>query len=93
MDAEQSPVVDPDLAGFKPCPPAQRLEFLDGELVGPLRVDDFAGGEMELAAGEGRLDEILAPDRIDEVRRIVAAPVASRQGVAEIDLKTLEGRE
>jgi hypothetical protein len=55
----------------------------------PAAIDDL----IRITDEEGRLDEILAPDRIDEVRRIVAARVASRQGVAEIDLKTLEGRE
>jgi alkylhydroperoxidase/carboxymuconolactone decarboxylase family protein YurZ len=55
----------------------------------PAAIDDL----IRITDEEGRLHELLAPDRIDEVRRIVAARVASRHGVAEIDLKTLEGRE
>ena len=55
----------------------------------PAAIDDL----VRIADEEGRLDELLPPDRIDEVRRIVAARVVSRGGVAEIDLKTLEGKE
>ena len=55
----------------------------------PAAIDDL----VRIADEEGRLDELVTPDRIDEVRRIVAARVASRQSVAEIDLKTLEGKE
>lgn len=55
----------------------------------PAAIDDL----VRIADEEGRLEELLAPDRIDEVRRIVAARVASRLSVAEIDLKTLEGTE
>jgi Carboxymuconolactone decarboxylase family len=54
----------------------------------PAAIDDL----VRIADEEGRLDELLAPDRIDEVRRIVAARVASRGDVAEIDLQTLEGK-
>ena len=52
-------------------------------------IDDL----VRIVDEEGHLDELVAADRIDEVRRIVAARVASRGGVAEIDLQTLEGRE
>jgi hypothetical protein len=55
----------------------------------PAAIDDL----VRIVDEEGRLDELAAPDRIDEVRRIVAARVASRGGVAEIDLQTLEGEE
>ena len=55
----------------------------------PAAIDDL----VRIADEEGRLEELVAPDGIDEVRRIVAARVASRQSVAEIDLKTLEGKE
>ena len=55
----------------------------------PAAIDDL----VRIADEERRLEELLAADRIDEVRRIVAARVASRQSVAEIDLKTLEGEE
>ena len=55
----------------------------------PAAIDDL----VRIADEEGRLEELVAPDGIDEVRRIVAARVASRQSVAEIDLKTLEGEE
>jgi len=55
----------------------------------PAAIDDL----VLIADEEGRLDEVLAPDRTEEVRRIVAARVASRGGVAEIDLQTLEGKE
>jgi alkylhydroperoxidase/carboxymuconolactone decarboxylase family protein YurZ len=55
----------------------------------PAAIDDL----VRIVDEEGRLDELVAPDRIDEVRRIVAARVASRGGVAEIDLHTLEGKE
>ena len=53
----------------------------------PAAIDDL----VRIADEEGRLDELVADDRIEEVRRIVAARVASRGGVAEIDLQTLEG--
>jgi alkylhydroperoxidase/carboxymuconolactone decarboxylase family protein YurZ len=55
----------------------------------PAAIDDL----IRITDEEGRLDELLAADRIDEVRRIVAARAASRHGIAEIDLKTLEGKE
>ena len=55
----------------------------------PAAVDDL----VRIVDEEGRLDELVAPDRIEEVRRIVAARAASRGGIAEIDLKTLEGKE
>ena len=55
----------------------------------PAAIDDL----VRIVDEEGHLDELVAADRIDEVRRIVAARVASRGGVAEIDLQTLEGRE
>ncbi|MGH8949456.1 MAG: carboxymuconolactone decarboxylase family protein, partial [Acidimicrobiia bacterium] len=55
----------------------------------PAAIDDL----IRIADEEGRLDQLLTTDRIDEVRRIVAARVASRGGVAEIDLETLEGKE
>lgn len=55
----------------------------------PAAIDDL----VRIVDEEGRLDELVAPDRIDDIRRIVAARVASRGGVAEIDLKTLEGKE
>jgi alkylhydroperoxidase/carboxymuconolactone decarboxylase family protein YurZ len=54
----------------------------------PAAIDDL----VRIVDEEGRLDELVGPDRIDEVRRIVAARVISRQSVAEIDLKTLEGK-
>jgi hypothetical protein len=54
----------------------------------PAAIDDL----IRITDEEGRLAELLAPDRIDEVRRIVAARVASRHGIEEIDLKTLEGK-
>ena len=55
----------------------------------PAAIDDL----VRIVDEEGRLDELVAPDRIEEVRRIVAARSASRGGIAEIDLKTLEGKE
>jgi len=55
----------------------------------PAAIDDL----VRIVDEEGRIDELVDPDRIDEVRRIVAARVASRGGVAEIDLQTLKGEE
>lgn len=55
----------------------------------PAAIDDL----VRIVDEEGHLDELVAADRIDEVRRMVAARVASRGGVAEIDLQTLDGKE
>lgn len=49
----------------------------------PAAIDDL----LRIVDEEGRIDELVAPDRIDDIRRIVAARVASRHGVGEIDLR------
>lgn len=48
----------------------------------PAAIDDL----LRIVDEEGRIDELVAPGRVDEIRRIVAARVASRHGVGEIDL-------
>lgn len=48
----------------------------------PAAIDDL----VRIVDDEGRLHELVAPDRIDAIRRIVAARVVSRHGVREIDL-------
>jgi len=47
----------------------------------PAAIDDL----LRIVDEEGRIDELVAPERIDDIRRIVAARVASRHGVGEID--------
>jgi alkylhydroperoxidase/carboxymuconolactone decarboxylase family protein YurZ len=48
----------------------------------PVAIDDL----LRIVDEEGRIEELVARDRIDDIRRIVAARVASRRGVGEIDL-------
>jgi alkylhydroperoxidase/carboxymuconolactone decarboxylase family protein YurZ len=47
--------------------------------VMPAAIDDL----IRILDDEGRLDDLVEPDRIDEVRRIVAARVARRDGVQD----------
>ena len=48
----------------------------------PAAIDDL----LRIVDEEGRIDELVATERVDEIRRIVAARVASRHGVGEINL-------
>jgi alkylhydroperoxidase/carboxymuconolactone decarboxylase family protein YurZ len=48
----------------------------------PAAIDDL----LRIVDEEGRIDELVAPDRVEDIRRIVAARVASRHGVGEINL-------
>ena len=48
----------------------------------PAAIDDL----LRIVDEEGRIDELVATGRVDEIRRIVAARVASRHGVGEINL-------
>jgi alkylhydroperoxidase/carboxymuconolactone decarboxylase family protein YurZ len=49
--------------------------------VMPMALDDL----VRIADDEGRLDELLEADRIDDVRRIAAARAARRSGIQEMD--------
>ena len=49
--------------------------------VMPMAIDDL----VRIADDEGRLEELVGPDRIDEVRRIAAARAARRSGIQEMD--------
>jgi alkylhydroperoxidase/carboxymuconolactone decarboxylase family protein YurZ len=49
--------------------------------VMPMALDDL----VRITDDEGRLDELLDPDRIDDVRRIAAARAARRSGIQEMD--------
>jgi len=48
----------------------------------PAAIDDL----LRIVDEEGRIDDLVAPDRVDEIRQIIAARVASRHGVGEINL-------
>jgi alkylhydroperoxidase/carboxymuconolactone decarboxylase family protein YurZ len=48
----------------------------------PAAIDDL----LRIVDEEGRIDELVPPERIEDIRRIVAARVASRHGVGEINL-------
>lgn len=47
----------------------------------PMTVDDL----VRILDDEDRLPELIGEDRIDDVRRIVAARVARRSGMQEMD--------
>jgi alkylhydroperoxidase/carboxymuconolactone decarboxylase family protein YurZ len=49
--------------------------------VMPMALDDL----VRITDDVGRLDELLEPDRIDDVRRIAAARAARRSGIQEMD--------
>lgn len=49
----------------------------------PTTIDDL----VTILDDEGRLDELVAQDRIDEVRRIAAARIAKRHGVEEVQTR------
>lgn len=51
-----------------------------------IAINDF----VQVLDDEGRLGEIVAEDRIDRLRKVVGARIASRQGVAE--LQAADGR-
>ena len=46
----------------------------------PMTLDDF----VTILDDEGRLEEVVSPDRIEEVRRIAAVRIAKRNGVEEV---------
>jgi alkylhydroperoxidase/carboxymuconolactone decarboxylase family protein YurZ len=68
------------------APPSELLEvifhttaFFGHPYVMPAAFDDL----IRILDDEGRIDELISPDRIDDVRRIVAARVARRDGVQD----------